>query len=77
MAIRQNRPYSALPAQVGGYTCMEFTVDNVADIANLPTSTKARGGYDPVPWGSICTVIGTGGNSAVYQLNSKDEWVEL
>ena len=72
MAIRQNKPYSVLPTEV-----MEFTADTAADIANLPTSSKASGGFDPVPWGSICTVIGTGGSCTAYMLNSSDKWVEL
>lgn len=49
----------------------EFIVDTPADVANLPTTITAKGGYEEVPFGSFCLVISTGD---VYVLNSSNVW---
>lgn len=61
------------------YKNYEFTVDTVADISSLPT-TSAGGSNelayitDPIKPGSTAFVIAT---SAVYMLNGSGEWVAI
>lgn len=49
----------------------EFIIDTPDDIANLPTLTEAKSGYEEVPFGSRVLVISTGD---VYVLNSSGVW---
>ena len=69
---------AVLTNKVDMYNQAEFTVDAVADISKLPTTTT--GGTDelsymgPVKMGSTAFVIAT---SSVYMLGSNDEWTEI
>lgn len=56
---------------------VELYADSLADVADLPTQTRTSGKIGHVPTDSTCFVIGTGGNSAMYILNSEGVWIKL
>lgn len=54
---------------------MQFMIDEVSDLNDLPTTTTAgANGHDVVGAGSSAICIGSGD---VYFLNSSDEWIKF